>query len=93
MLRLRRGYPCMKCHQRLKEILAPRTPSRRHRSFIVGHGTKDGKLWVQVFLETHDGCDVAASVAIVWSRPNRHYVFVLEMILHKAKLVKFVKKN
>ena len=69
------------CTTTLQKVLAPRTPTRRYGSFVVGHGAEDLEIGLQILAEVHDGSDVAAAVTVIWCRPNGNDVFVFEVVL------------
>ena len=64
-----------------KEVLSPASPSSWHGPSLVRNGAEDGKFGIELLVEVHDGGDVAAAVAVVWRGPDRHDVFIFEMIL------------
>ena len=47
-----------------------------------GNGGEYGELWIQVFLEVHDRCNVAAAVAVVGSAPDSDDGLVFEVPLY-----------
>lgn len=48
---------------------------------MVWYSTEDLEARFEIFFQIHDGCYVAAAVAIVGCRPDGDDVFVFEMIL------------
>lgn len=69
-----------------KEILAASTSACRNRSPLVRHSAEDGKLGVELLVKIHDGRNIAAAVTVVWRRPDRHDILVLEVILSIVRL-------
>jgi len=65
----------------LQKVLSSRTPPRRHSPPVLSNGAEDCEFGIQVFAERHYAGDVAAAVAVVWSRPDSYDVFIFEMIL------------
>ena len=65
----------------LQEILPSSTASSRYCTAMIGHGTEDLELLLEVFAEVHDGSDVPAAVAVVGCRPYRDDVLVFEVVL------------
>lgn len=78
---------CTKCHTKsldaysLKEVVARTASIGRDMSLVVWHGREDAELRVQVFVNRHNGRDVAASVAVVWCRPNSYNGAIVKVIL------------
>lgn len=48
---------------------------------MVWHSGEDSKIWFQVFAEGHDTGNITTAVAVIWCRPDRYYVLVLEVVL------------
>ena len=50
-------------------------------SIALGYGGEDGEFGIEIFVEIHDGGDVAAPVAVVGRAPDGDDGFVFEMPL------------
>ena len=68
---------------RLKEILGASASSCRNSTLVVRYRREDREARVEVFAEVHDGCYVAAAVAVVGSTPDCDDGFVLEVPLRE----------
>lgn len=64
-----------------QEIIAWSSPACRHMPQLIGHRREDAKSRVKVFIDSHDGCNIAAAVTIVGSGPNSHDRVLWEVIL------------
>ena len=47
----------------------------------LGYGGEYGEFGIEIFVEVHDGGDVAAAVAVVGRAPDGDHGFVFEMPL------------
>jgi hypothetical protein len=64
-----------------QEIIARPPPIRWQMPLVIRHGREDAKLGAEVSVDGHDGCYVAASVAVVGCGPYGYYRALWEMIL------------
>lgn len=48
---------------------------------MIGNGREDLEFGLEVFAKVHDRGDIAAAVAVVWSRPDSDHVLVFEVVL------------
>jgi len=48
---------------------------------MIRHSTEDGKIRLEILAQRHNTRHITTSVAVIWRRPNRHNVLVLEMVL------------
>jgi hypothetical protein len=55
------------CPTALEEVVARASTACWDVSLVVGDRREDAELWTEVLVYGHDGGDVAASVAVVWS--------------------------
>ena len=69
-----------------KEVLASATATCRDSSLVLGNGREDGKLGIEVFSDVHDGGDITATVAVIWSRPDGNNRLLREMVLHDVSI-------
>lgn len=67
-------------HSHLQEILSSPLPPRRHSPAMIRHRTEDFEIWIEILAKRHDTRHVAASVAVIGSRPDSHDVLGLEMV-------------
>jgi hypothetical protein len=64
-----------------QEIVAGTPTPGRDVSLIVGNGREDAEFGVEGLVHRHDGCDIAAAVAVVWCGPDCHYRLLCEVEL------------
>lgn len=50
-------------------------------SLVVGNCGEDAELGVDVLVDCHDGCNIAAAVAVVRSRPHSDNRVLGEVVL------------
>jgi hypothetical protein len=65
----------------LKEVFTATTPPLRHRSAVIWNSAENLEARLEIFFQVHDGCDIAATVAVVRSRPYGDNIFVFEVVL------------
>lgn len=65
----------------LQKVLASPRPSSWNRPAVIWHGGEDLEVRLQVLAERHDGCHVAAAVAVIRCTPDCDDVLGLEVIL------------
>ena len=54
----------------LQEVVARPPTAGGDVPLLVGHGGEDAESRLELLVDRHDGRDVAASVAVVWRRPD-----------------------
>ena len=52
-------------------------------ALILGNGTEDAEFGGQILADVHDGCNIAAAVAVVGSGPDGDNGLVLEVVLEE----------
>lgn len=64
----------------LQEIFAPASTACRYGSLVIGNGREYLELGLEVFAKVHNGGNIAAAVTVVWRRPHRYDILVLEVV-------------
>lgn len=70
----------------LEEVFASAAAASRDSSLVLWDGREDGKLGVEVLSYIHDRGDIAAAVAVIWSRPDGNNRLLWEMVLHAVSI-------
>jgi len=64
-----------------KEVVTGSTAVGRNVTLVIRDSGEDAELGVHVLVDGHNGCDVAATVAVVGSRPNSDDRILREVVL------------
>ena len=65
----------------LQEVIASTTSSSWDSTLILGNGTEDAELGVEILTDVHDGCNITTAVAVVGSGPDGDNRLLGEVIL------------
>jgi hypothetical protein len=65
----------------LQEVIASATSSCRNSALVLGDGTEDAELRVEVFTDVHDRCNIATAIAVVRRGPNGDDRLLGEVVL------------
>lgn len=65
----------------LQKVLSSAAASSWDGTAVVGHGTEDLELLLEVLSKVHDGSDVATAVAVVGCGPDGDDILVFEVVL------------
>lgn len=64
----------------LQEVLSRATSARWHRPSVIRNRREDGEVWLQILTQCHNGCYIAAPVAVVRRGPYRDDVLIFEVV-------------
>lgn len=70
----------------LEEVFASAAATCRDSSLVLRDGREDGKLGIEVLSHIHDGGDITAAVAVIWSRPDGNNRLLREMVLYAVRI-------
>jgi hypothetical protein len=51
---------------RLQEVFSCPSSACRHGTSVIRYSREDGKVWFQVFAESHDAGNITTAVAVIW---------------------------
>lgn len=70
----------------LKEVFASAAAACRNGTLVLWDGREDGKLWIEIFSDIHNGGHITAAIAVIGRRPDGNNRLLLEMILHGVRI-------
>jgi hypothetical protein len=66
--------------RRLQKVFSCPSSACRDGASVIRYSGEDGEVWFQVFAESHNTSNITAAIAVIWCRPDCHYVLVLKVV-------------
>ena len=68
----------------LQKVVASATTSSRNSTLVLGNGTEDAELGVEILANVHDRRNIPTAIAVVGCGPDCNYRLLGEVVLIKS---------